>query len=242
MTATPPPSKRQVNRAARLLADSAVNGVPVDDAAAVDDAVATIDWWRRRHSRTLSEVAAELHGIADRLGIGDAEVSQRLKRHDTVVEKLGRFPSMELTRMEDIAGARVVVPTQVEADTIAQRIREHQGWSVRRVRNYVDGRDPGPKQDGYRAIHVIIEQDQRYVEIQLRTDVQDSWAQAVEDLTYTLGAALKFGGGPENLRRYFKELGDSLAVADVRGRPALDVAADMRRLIESIRRSLPPHP
>lgn len=85
MTDAPPPSKRQVNRAARLLADIVANHTTVDDATATDSAIATVDWWRRRHSRALSEVAAELHDIADQLGIDATTVSQRLKRHDTVV-------------------------------------------------------------------------------------------------------------------------------------------------------------
>lgn len=108
--------------------------------------------------------------------------------------------------MEDIAGARVLVPTQVEADAIAREIRGHANWSVRRVREYVDGRDPGPKQDGYRAIHVIVERGQCYVEIQLRTSIQDSWAQAVEDLTYSLGEALKLGAAPRTCEHTSRSL------------------------------------
>jgi ppGpp synthetase/RelA/SpoT-type nucleotidyltranferase len=48
-----------------------------------------------------------------------------------------------------------------------------------------------------------VAKDGCYVEIQLRTPYQDSWAQSVEQDTRRLRADLKFGAGPDELREYY---------------------------------------
>lgn len=227
-------SKRQVNRAAQLLADVHAGRVAPDDADAINNAIEIVEWWRRLHSRPLSDVGAELHILAQSARATSFEVAQRLKRHITVIDKLGRFPSMELTRMEDIAGARVVLPNQAEVDILSAQIQSHPHWAVRRVREYIDGRDPGPKPDGYRAVHVIVDVADRFVEIQLRTARQDSWAQAVEDRTRTLGEGIKFGAGPADLRNYYRLWGEVLAAHDAGRSPDPRVVAALRQLDQSI--------
>src|SRR5439155_4334431 len=49
---------------------------------------------------------------------------------------------------------------------------------------------------GYRAVHVIPEVDGFLVEIQVRTRLQDSWAQAMERLADQAGREILYGGVP----------------------------------------------
>jgi hypothetical protein len=179
-------------------------------------------------------VGAELHVLAQSVGAPSFEVAQRLKRHATVIDKLSRFPDMELTRMEDIAGARVVLPGQADVDILSTQVQSHPHWAVRRIREYIEGRDPGPKPDGYRAVHVIVAPADRFVEIQLRTARQDSWAQAVEDRTRALGEGLKFGSGPADLRNYYRLWGELLAARDAGRSPDPSVVAALRQVDESM--------
>lgn len=166
--------------------------------------IVLIDRWRSQHARPLVRVNAGLRHYITKAGAPGAQVSQRLKRFSTIIDKLGRQPSMALSRMEDIGGVRVILPAQRHVDDVVGYIEMARGWSVRRVRRYVEGQNPGPKSDGYRAVHVVVVKDGCYVEIQFRTPWQDAWAQSVEQDTRRLGAGLKFGAGPDDLKEYYR--------------------------------------
>lgn len=67
--------------------------------------------------------------------------------------------------------------------------------------------------------------DSRFVEIQLRTPWEQSWADAVEAADNRLGLTLKDGVGPESMIRYFalaamqlraRELGDTVDQATLK--------------------------
>jgi ppGpp synthetase/RelA/SpoT-type nucleotidyltranferase len=114
----------------------------------------------------------------------------------TILYKLARFPNMNLTTMQDIAGCRVILPDQTAVFRMLRRIQQN-SWDVRETYDYVTN----PKGDGYRAVHVVVQRDRRLVEIQLRTTWQHEWARTVESLDLIHGHGLKEGGGPEVLRR-----------------------------------------
>ena len=123
---------------------------------------------------------------------------------------------------------RAVLPEQAMVDAIAVLLKRR--WNVRRLREYIDGREPGPKSDGYRAVHVIVVKDERFIEIQLRTRWQDRWAQAVERDTRRLGEPLKFGGGADDLRTYYRLAADQLAATAAGQSLPNDVLHELSRL------------
>jgi ppGpp synthetase/RelA/SpoT-type nucleotidyltranferase len=49
---------------------------------------------------------------------------------------------------------------------------------------------------GYRAVHVIVEVSKKPVEVQIRTSLQDLWAELSEKRADTVDPAIKYGGGP----------------------------------------------
>jgi ppGpp synthetase/RelA/SpoT-type nucleotidyltranferase len=76
-----------------------------------------------------------------------------------------------------------------EQDELASRIAEHfEGGKI------VDRR--AKPSYGYRAVHVIVKPRGRLVEIQLRTLLQDRWAQIVERLADTWGRDIRYGALP----------------------------------------------
>lgn len=209
-----PYSKTQVNRAGQLFVDhvraAAIGqrriGQQRDE---LMKAIQIIDWWRGEHAQPLSRVAANLRYYANEEG--EPIVAQRLKKLPTIVGKLFRTPGMKLARMEDIGGVRAVLPDQDAAYRVASRLRKN--WTITRFRDYV----ADPKADGYRALHLVNRNRGRLVEVQLRTPLQDGWANAVEVDSRLLGAGLKFGSGPAQLLDFYAALGELCAQADQGG-------------------------
>jgi len=138
--------------------------------------------------------------------------------------------------MEDIGGVRVILPQQFQVDAVVDSIERARAWSVRRVRRYIEGGVPGPKEDGYRAVHMVVTKDGHYVEIQFRTPYQDSWAQSVEQDTRRLGAGLKFGGGPGDLREYYKLVSEYFMLREQNFEAPKELMEDLAKSYAATRR------
>lgn len=201
-------------------------------------AIDAVDWYRAQHSKPLARVNANLRYYVRKVGVERPEVTQRLKRFATVVDKLRREPTMQLTTMEDIAGVRAILPTQVQVDRLVADILTQSRWQIRRVREYVEGRD-GPKDDGYRAVHVVVAKGGYYVEMQLRTPWQDTWAQSVEQDTRRLRQGLKFGAGPTDLRQYYRLVSELFAMRERLEEPDEEFMQELSELFRATRRYFP---
>jgi ppGpp synthetase/RelA/SpoT-type nucleotidyltranferase len=120
------------------------------------------------------------------------ETTSRLKTRDTLVDKLRRQRT-RLSTVQDIAGLRVVADMSLqEQDAMRTRIESlFPGCAVQ-------DRRVAPS-FGYRAVHVIALQDGYRVEIQVRTYLQDLWAQVIERLADAWGRGIRYGEGPEDL-------------------------------------------
>ncbi|MBF0698033.1 RelA/SpoT domain-containing protein [Actinomyces bowdenii] len=158
----------------------------------LETVLATIDAYRGGFISPLRAVNDELSALLEEHRI-DADVSQRLKRMSTIVEKITQRESgLDLSRMQDIGGCRAVLVTDsVKAlYTLCRLVCDHWAGAVKRYSDYVET----PRPSGYRAIHVIVEQDGHLVEIQLRTQRMHQWAQIVEGLGDALGENYKQDG------------------------------------------------
>jgi ppGpp synthetase/RelA/SpoT-type nucleotidyltranferase len=119
----------------------------------------------------------------------------RVKTTPTMTDKLRRTHGMELARMQDLAGARIVVADIAAQDEAAGKIsaRYQQLQCPCRL---VDRRaDP---RYGYRAVHLIVHIDLMPLEIQIRTQMQDTWANIVERLADRWGRGIRYGQDPED--------------------------------------------
>lgn len=165
--------------------------------------VAVIDTWRAAHRAVLNTFQAILRIRAR--GMKNVVVAQRHKRRITIFGKLERYPGMELARMDDIAGCRLIFPTINELTEF--RAGLHKARFNHKRRNTVDKYDyiKDPKPTGYRGIHDVYEYDVNsvqgrpfkglYVEIQYRTYVQHAWATAVEIIGFITESQPKFQAG-----------------------------------------------
>ena len=164
--------------------------------------------FREGFAKPLSEVFASLSRLA-----GDRPVTYRLKRFETTVDKLRRFRS-RLSSIEDIAGCRVVLPTIGEKQRLAELVTQE--WSVVRTRDY-----QARPRDGYRALHLVVRAHGRPVEVQLRTELEDRWANTAEALADVVDPDIKYGGGPALVRDVLGRASEMFAVFD--GAIALDL-------------------
>lgn len=137
------------------------------------------------YEAALSSVRIELEALG-------FAVANRLKTTSTLVEKLHRERGMKLTRVQDVAGARVVVRgTRIDQDEAVASI----------VAVFAGAAKPPQIRDrrskpsaGYRAVHVIVFPGNLPVEVQVRTELQHLWAQVFERLGDAWGRAIRYGG------------------------------------------------
>lgn len=123
--------------------------------ATVDDLL-VIEEWRAAHRGVLNTFQAILR---NRTRSTKVSVAQRHKRKTTIFDKLTRLPGMQLARMDDVAGCRLIFHSI--KDMQAFRSAFHKARFNHKLRNEPDKYDylKQPKQTGYRGIHDIYEYD-----------------------------------------------------------------------------------
>ena len=119
----------------------------------------------------------------------------RPKTTPTITDKLRRTHGMELSRIQDLAGARITVRNLTAQDEAKDKISEFYTAQGCRWREIDRRKDP---RFGYRAMHLVVHFDGLPVEIQIRTELQDSWAQIFERLGDRWGRGIRYGQDPEN--------------------------------------------
>ncbi len=128
-----------------------------------------------------------------RLMAAGYRATTRTKTTGVLIDKLRREHS-SLKSVQDIAGARIVVDGGREEQDRAVRNIEQAFAHETRPPKVKDRRvDPS---SGYRAVHVIVTVLDLPVEIQVRTPLQDQWAQIVESLGDKWGRGIRYGEAP----------------------------------------------
>lgn len=138
----------------------------------------------------------------DKWKCGKIVFASRLKKRATISEKLAsRHCKMDLTRMNDIAGCRLIFPNveMLEAyrEMFLEQCEKLDHYTLRTKKNQYDY-IRFPRATGYRGIHDVYEevcQDaiRAKIEVQYRTAVQHSWATALEIWDYSHCDGAKFG-------------------------------------------------
>lgn len=203
-------SKSRVNRA----------GANIREGTASAEDFHVVDEWRAAHRGVLNTFQAILR---NRTRGTNVTVAQRHKRKITIFDKLLRLPKMELSRMDDIAGCRLIFPSI--STLYSFRRGFHKARFNHRRRNDADKYDyiKHPKPTGYRGVHDIYEYDVNskvgrgltglFVEIQYRTLVQHAWATAVEVIGFITESQPKFQKGDKRYEQAMALASEILARA-----------------------------
>lgn len=113
----------------------------------------------------------QLKSVAGDLG----NVKGRLKDPHSLGEKTSREQNII-----DVAGVRLITPDWQSLEEAVQRIKEN--FDVVEENDYINKKHR--RDIGYRAYHFVIEQDGKQVELQVRTENQDRWADWQHDTLY----------------------------------------------------------
>jgi putative GTP pyrophosphokinase len=216
-------SKKRVNRA----------GESIRKGLQTAEDLNVIEEWRAAHRAVLNNFQAILR---NRTRGKDISVAQRHKRKRTIFDKLNRFPGMALSRMDDIAGCRLIFK---DLQTLVKfREKLHKAHFNHKLRNELDKYDyiKTPKSTGYRGIHDVYEykvnseagkeSDGLYLEIQYRTLVQHAWATAVEVIGFITESQPKFQQGDIRYETAMSLSSEILARAFENSKGALAELAD----------------
>ena len=198
-----------VRRAGEVLRQAAAEGSEVPAVEDVRKARAVVEAYRSAHAAPLHAAYMGLRSCLTTEGF-DLDVSRRLKRLPTIEDKLRRLPDMDLSTMQDIGGCRAVLDTQEQVRRVLERFcanSRRRNQRPNKIKDYV----AEPRDSGYRAIHVHTRYHGRRIEVQLRTQDQDSWAKIVEDLTSKTGIDFKNDDGPDEVHDLLRELSERLS-------------------------------
>ncbi len=200
-------SKNQVRKAGDVLAER-------DESMPKTAAYDIMNNWRAFHNHPLNTMQMNLRSISRRYS-SNPIIAQRLKRVESIINKLKYLPQMPLSNMQDIAGCRVIVANMKEVVDIVNHFNKktRMQHEIVKTTNYIEN----PKDSGYRSVHIIIKYKSENVktikyngipiEIQIRTLIQHSWATAVETASVFLSSALKSNQGPDEWKRFFRLAG-----------------------------------
>lgn len=195
---TPKYSGSQIEKAGKILANTESL---IDE---TDKALEILNNWRASHAYPLQVITNDLkqenpHAI----------VVQRLKRLDSIVGKLQRNPKMNLYKMQDLGGCRVIVDS---IEDVYKSLNSYKASSLCHIFKKENDYIQKPKESGYRSFHMVYQyydnQDSSYnknifIEIQFRTKLQHIWATAVEVMGIYTNSQLKASIGDESVLRFF---------------------------------------
>ena len=214
-------------------------GAHIRQGTATPEDLLVVEEWRAAHRGVLNTFQAILR---NRTRGTKVSVAQRHKRKMTIFDKLNRLPGMQLARMDDVAGCRLIFRSI--KDLNAFRDNFHKARFNHKLRNNPDKYDyiTNPKPTGYRGIHDIYEYNVNsetgktlaglYIEIQYRTLVQHAWATAVEVIGFITQSQPKFQRGDTRYERAMALAGELLARAHENRTGPFPTASDREILDE----------
>lgn len=174
----------------------------------LEQAVQVVLAYRAQFSDPLvvvQERLRQIHHDLNMQGEVSQRVTQRLKKAPTILDKLVREDGLNLSRMQDIGGCRMVVESIDHVRLVEQAVMAAWGEDVDHVKDYITT----PRSSGYRGVHVVVIESGLQIEIQLRTESMHVWAQLVE----------AFSGLEDH---NFKQDGDHIVQEFLRQRSAVD--------------------
>jgi putative GTP pyrophosphokinase len=222
---SPPLSKRRVAKAGKAIANAVESREDVEQ----------VEQWRASHGYVINTFQIFFKRRIERFSI-NAEFAQRLKRRNTVFDKLRRkkldgTPLIsDVTAMQDFAGCRLIFDniSDLEAFRAKVLLPENMSNVNHKLKHDKDKYDyiSNPKASGYRGIHDVYSHYPRphrrndesslpwhglLVEVQYRTRVQHAWATALEISDIIDGQRTKFETRETERVRFFAIASELLA-------------------------------
>lgn len=202
-------SGNQINKAGKIIAD------PFSTSKEHEDALIILNNWRAAHAYPLQVICSNL-----RQKNPEAIVVQRLKRLESITGKIQRFPEMQLYKMQDLGGCRVIVDT---IEQVYNAVDKYKSSRIRHILKREYDYITNPKESGYRSYHMVYQfhsdtkdtyNKNMYIEIQFRTKLQHMWATAVEMMGIYTKSNLKSSQGDYDVLRFFTLVSSLFAIEE----------------------------
>ncbi|MBD1155618.1 hypothetical protein IDG96_00145 [Pelagibacterales bacterium SAG-MED16] len=187
-------SQKQINKSGKRFRDS----IPEDDDYDI------LEQFKKSHDEVLIEYSSKISKLLSSEKFSFVMVG-RLKRTSSIIRKLQRPNNhgMDLTRMSDISGTRIIVENILIQNEVINKIKEN--FSLERKYDY------RKSEKNYKSVHLVIKaQTNKFLEIQIRTLAQQTWADESEEF----GEHAKQGFYSEQVGEYLSMLSDILFKID----------------------------
>ncbi|MDP2377628.1 RelA/SpoT domain-containing protein [Reyranella sp.] len=229
MVASPPSShsNKAVKRAGEALAGSLR-----EDRDRWDEVVEVFKIaheWRQSHAIPMHHIRQELRRNISKVQLTGITAA-RMKRMVSIRRKL-RNSTTTLLQMQDIGGCRAIVESMADLHALVRYYRDGGSRHIlRRETSYLDK----PRNSGYRSHHFVLDYcaptevtaalNGRRIELQIRTQLQHSWATAVEAVGLVRREDMKAGEGDPGWLRLFELV--SAEQAEAEGTPIVSRVPD----------------
>jgi hypothetical protein len=225
----------EIDRAGKILSSITVTAKEQES-----HAMEVMDNWRLSHTHPMDMVRQTLEARAKTIS-HNPTFGTRLKTESSIRAKLKREGKMQLSRMQDIGGCRVILR---DMDEVNELLKLYAGDPDAKITDYV----ATPRVSGYRGKHIIYSFDtgntKMKIEIQVRTELQHSWATAVEVCSTFTEQNLKSDHPvckDERWVRFFALMGSAMALGEgggiVRDTPPnkAKLLSELRELVEALK-------
>ena len=149
-----------------------------------EETLSLLEDYRKSYKDSLASIFNLLCRLKSQVGINTI-ITYRIKRFESIINKLDRFPKMQFSRMWDIGGCRCIVGNNMQVYKLKKLIEKN--LIIRKENDYIEN----PQEDGYESLHLYVSlpNDNNIIELQIRNQDNHNWATLVEisDLLYDAG-------------------------------------------------------
>ncbi len=199
---------------------------------------------RPAYEGALNELRLDLHTLLEKSGYSPT-IKYRIKKFESYYEKLSRSSRRKgeatVEPVTDLLGIRVVCPFLEDVEEIERLIADN--FDV--IETERKAEDHSFREFGYDSVHLIVHMSsghlktilpgtQRVCEIQLRTTLQDAWAEVEHELVYKSDIALP----NQSIRRKLASLNATLTLSDLIFQELRDYQKQIRQRSQHRRASI----
>jgi ppGpp synthetase/RelA/SpoT-type nucleotidyltranferase len=161
--------------------------------------------FRTSHKSTLSSVFNLLCKFSRTIN-KSAIITYRIKRFESIIRKLHRYPDMQLSRKWDIGGCRCIFDNNYQVYKLKRLIERDPNLRIKKIYDYIES----PQKEGYRSLHLFVEipESSITIEVQIRNQNDHNWATLVEITDLLLNVKLKEYGDNSELLLFHKLLSE----------------------------------
>lgn len=168
-----------------------------------DETLLQLQEYRKSHQTPLSNIFNLLCKIAKSTHHSSI-ATYRIKRFESIINKLDRYQDMRFCRMWDIGGCRIILRNVEDVYKTIEKIQANTDLEIIKINDYIST----PQADGYQSIHLYVKHisSNLTIEVQLRTLKNHDWATLVEITDLLFNTRLKEIGDNKELLEFHRLL------------------------------------